>query len=235
MDLAGSGGASASLDADLSPEAQAARLAGLVEERNTPVVLFGHSLGGGIVALASLLLKDRGRHDLVRGLVLVSAAILPLRLPPYLRLARLRGVGELLLLTPPPLPLLRLGLRGIVRRKDSIDAALVAGYRAPLLDRDHRRAILRAARQIDPATAHLVSGRLGELELPVLLVWGGADPVVPPEHGRRLAAGFPHATLHILPGLGHLPPEEDPEGSLIPVIRFLSELRAPPAGARPPG
>lgn len=44
---------------------------------------------------------------------------------------------------------------------------------------------------------------LDEVRVPVDLVHGEADRMVPPENGRRLAAAMPHARLHLLPGAGH--------------------------------
>lgn len=41
------------------------------------------------------------------------------------------------------------------------------------------------------------------LTKPVLLLWGGADPISPPAVGRRLAELMPNAALHIVPGADH--------------------------------
>jgi pimeloyl-ACP methyl ester carboxylesterase len=154
-------------------------------------------------------------------------------LPPYLRLSRIRGLGELLLLGVPPRWALRLGIRGIVSRKDAVTPELVEGYRAPLRDRARRRAILRAARQIRPEEVDQVAGRYPELDLPVLVVWGAEDPVVPPAFAPRLEVLLPRARRVMLPGVGHLPAEEDPEGSLAALLSFLEGL-APGAGAQSP-
>lgn len=45
--------------------------------------------------------------------------------------------------------------------------------------------------------------RLRELRMPVLLLWGGSDPVSPVLVGRRLAQLIPHAELHVFPDGGH--------------------------------
>jgi pimeloyl-ACP methyl ester carboxylesterase len=44
---------------------------------------------------------------------------------------------------------------------------------------------------------------LSAVAVPVDLVYGEADTMVPPEHGHRLAAAIPHAELHVLPDAGH--------------------------------
>ena len=42
------------------------------------------------------------------------------------------------------------------------------------------------------------TSRLGELAMPILLVWGGADPISPPAAGRKLAGLLPQAQLHVI-------------------------------------
>src|SRR6185295_11409450 len=48
-----------------------------------------------------------------------------------------------------------------------------------------------------------LSGRLGELSLPVLLLWGDTDPISPVSVGRRLAELLPRAELVVLNGGTH--------------------------------
>jgi len=46
--------------------------------------------------------------------------------------------------------------------------------------------------------------RIGELDLPVRVVWGTDDAWIPIETGRRLAALIPGTDLIEVPGAGHL-------------------------------
>jgi pimeloyl-ACP methyl ester carboxylesterase len=55
----------------------------------------------------------------------------------------------------------------------------------------------------------------------VLLLWGEHDRLIPAAHGQDWLAVLPRAELVVLPGLGHVPQEEDPAGSLGPVRAFL--------------
>lgn len=48
-----------------------------------------------------------------------------------------------------------------------------------------------------------LSERLAELRIPVLLLWGDADPISPIAVGKRLAGLFPRARLHVTPGADH--------------------------------
>lgn len=189
-----------------------------------PPVLIGHSLGAGVVLLAVMSLGLLGPRVPPAGLVIVSGAVYPQPFPRYMALARLRGLGELFLLAPPPRTAMRIGLRGIVFDPSCVDEAMVDSHRAPFLSVRKRWAALRGARQIDPEKAAAIVDGLHAIDVPTLLLWGEDDPVIPLAFARRLAADLPWATLVTLPGVGHLPPEEAPEESLQAVLRFLAQL-----------
>ena len=53
--------------------------------------------------------------------------------------------------------------------------------------------------------------RLAKAAGPVLVVWGAADRIVPPEHGRAYAEALPDARYAVIEGAGHLPQLETPE------------------------
>ncbi|HDS1679384.1 TPA: alpha/beta fold hydrolase [Pseudomonas putida] len=48
-----------------------------------------------------------------------------------------------------------------------------------------------------------LSARLHELRMPVLLLWGDADPISPVAVGKRLAQLIPGARLEVFPEAGH--------------------------------
>lgn len=48
-----------------------------------------------------------------------------------------------------------------------------------------------------------LTDRLDELHMPVLLLWGDADPISPVRVGQRLAQLISHAQLHVFPEGGH--------------------------------
>ncbi len=60
-----------------------------------------------------------------------------------------------------------------------------------------------AIRNLGAAAGHDVTSRLGELRMPVCVIHGNADTVVPFEYGRLLACGIPHAAFHAIDGAGH--------------------------------
>ncbi len=228
VELAGFGRAPAPAGGDYTPHAQGARVAELLATIEAPVppVLVGHSLGGAVILVAALRLlegaRTAGAPDPLRGLVVVSGAVFPLDFPRYMALARRPLLGDLILAGAPPRWALRMGLRGIVGDPATVDAEQVEGYRAPLADPARRQSILRAARALRPEedAARLVP-HYGRLTPPLLALWGDRDPVIPPAFAGRLAAAVPRGRAVLLPGVGHLVPEEAPRPSLAALREFL--------------
>ena len=58
-------------------------------------------------------------------------------------------------------------------------------------------------RNMAAASGVNLTGRLGELAMPTLIVHGTADELVPFQFGLDLAAGIPHAEFHEIDGAGH--------------------------------
>jgi len=76
--------------------------------------------------------------------------------------------------------------------------------------------------------AELASGTLLErveaLDVPLLVLWGRHDRMVPVEHGRALASAVPGARLEVLEACGHCPQLERPD-LLLPLLEgFLHPL-----------
>ncbi len=58
---------------------------------------------------------------------------------------------------------------------------------------------------------HDVSARLGELKMPVQLIWGSNDPLFPLAHATRAHAMISDCRLAVIEGAGHTPQAERPE------------------------
>lgn len=98
----------------------------------------------------------------------------------------------------------------------------------------HRPSAARAFDALYPALGPVPHrlGRLGEVEAPVLVLWGDQDEVFPAPVAIAAAAAFPHAQLRIEP-LGHSPHLEAPERVLPMILKFLEGASAG-AGSPPP-
>jgi pimeloyl-ACP methyl ester carboxylesterase len=63
--------------------------------------------------------------------------------------------------------------------------------------------------------------RLGQVRIPVLVVWGEADRIVTPAYGATYAAAFPDARFERIPQAGHLPQIEQPTATFAVIDEFL--------------
>jgi pimeloyl-ACP methyl ester carboxylesterase len=86
-------------------------------------------------------------------------------------------------------------------------AALFNGWYSGWTDPEHRGWDLRAT--------------LARILCPALVVQGLEDEHATPQHARDLAAGMPHAELWLLPGAGHMLPQDLPETFNDRVLEFL--------------
>jgi pimeloyl-ACP methyl ester carboxylesterase len=67
-----------------------------------------------------------------------------------------------------------------------------------------------------------LNGTLGRADMPVLVVWGRQDRLIPVAYATELQAEFPRAELTVLDGCGHVPMADCPEAFDRAVIPFLS-------------
>lgn len=234
VDLKGFGRAPKPDDDRYGPADQADLVVRLVRERDLGhVTLVGHSLGGGVVLLAALTLLDSEPHRL-RRLVIVAGAAYAQRMPPFVSLAEWPTLAPGLFRLVGARKVVKLALRSVVYDTSSITDEQVEGYARPLTSPEAARALLAAARTIEPPDLPGIVRRYPEVTVPALLLWGRQDRVVPLSVGERLAKDLPDARLRVLERCGHLPAEEHPEESFALVARFLEETAEPTGGLATP-
>ena len=162
--------------------------------------LVGHSLGGAVVLAAAA--RSPGR---IASLTLFA----PAGFGPSISAGYVRGFAaaqtrrELKPLVGQLFADEQLVTRQVVddllayKRLDGVDAALAA-LAETLLDGDEQR--------IDSAAAVRA---LGEV-VPVTVVWGSADRIIPAEQASSVAAVAPGAAVRVIDGAGHMPHMERP-------------------------
>jgi 3-oxoadipate enol-lactonase len=200
-------------------------VAALLEDRLTgPATVVAHSWAGGVAVLLAV-----GHPEMVTSLVLVGAACTPdslnavdrwLNVPVLgdaLTVAGLVGIGEVL-------PRVRhLTKYAPARYRDRLATALpdesVIGEQRRALGRN-RRSFTIEQRAIE-AEMPEVTAALGQIEVPVAVVSGEWDIVVPPRASVSLARAIHGAELVFLPRAGHFVARDDPEG-LTRVIRRVA-------------
>ena len=119
--------------------------------------------------------------------------------------------------------------RGTTALADELLPALL-GPNAPAPARARLRSMVEAI-PYETAIAVLAGMRdrkdrtslLETISVPVLVVTGADDRLIPPEQARLLAGAIPGARLEIVSGAGHLPPVEAPEAVSRLLAGFWSE------------
>ncbi|MFN3451922.1 MAG: alpha/beta fold hydrolase, partial [Sphingorhabdus sp.] len=71
--------------------------------------------------------------------------------------------------------------------------------------------------------------KLAAIKVPVMILWGAEDNLIPVSSAKWFADALPQANLVIYPNVGHIPMEEIPEKSAADVKSWLRGL--PPAAA----
>jgi pimeloyl-ACP methyl ester carboxylesterase len=88
--------------------------------------------------------------------------------------------------------------------------------------------IVRRALESMAAGRDWLNGTLGRADMPVLVVWGKQDALIPVAYAPPLAAEFPRASLVVLDGCGHVPVADCPEAFDRAVVPFLTAVAAGP-------
>jgi pimeloyl-ACP methyl ester carboxylesterase len=186
----------------------------------------GHSLGGGIALQFAYQFPERCER-----LALVGSGGLGPELSAGLRAATLPGaelvLGALTGISGP----LRLGLSaldrvGQVARVQRVrDLAEAGDALLALKDIEARRAFLRTLRGVVDARGQTVSA-LDRLYLaqavPMLVVWGSRDPIVPARHAETVREMVPNARVEVFEGAGHWPHLDAPDRFCEVLLDFLA-------------
>jgi len=194
-------------------------------ERATVV---GHSLGGGVAAQ----LAYQYPHKVER-LALVAAGGVDREVSPLLRIAA-APLSELVvpvMHTPPGRFLTRMGIdllrlvgHGLARDADELERVLMGLPEDGAFD-----AFTRTLRAAVDWRGQVITMRdriyLADT-VPMTVIWGDEDAIIPVGHAEKLVAASPHASCSIYEGAGHFPHHSDPE-------RFVAEITAFVADTEP--
>jgi pimeloyl-ACP methyl ester carboxylesterase len=135
------------------------------------------------------------------------------------RIWRTPGLGELAMGTTD-----RFTLGLISRESNATPGPMPGAWQDSVLahfDAGTQRAILRLYRSSPPDVLAAAGARLGELDMPALVLWGLRDPYIPARFAREYAQALPHAELVELADAGHWPWLDRPD-AIDRVVEFLS-------------
>lgn len=200
-------------------ESQADLTTGLMDDLGIDqAVLVGNSAGGTIAMLTAL------RHPArVSALILVDPAIYsgggtPAFLRPLFQTPQLQHLG--------PLIARRIQDWGYQfgqsawHDPEKFTPEIWQNYSRPLQAENWDRALWELTAASRPLN---LAERFAELDLPILVITGDDDRIVPTEQSIRLAEEL-GAQLAVLPDCGHVPQEECPQAFLQAVQNFLADM-----------
>ncbi len=182
-------------------------------------ILVGNSAGGTLALHMALQYPES-----VEALILISPAVYtgggaPGFVRPLLQTPQLRRIGPLLVRS-----FLGQGaslLDSAWHDPSKITPEMQAGYTRPLRAENWDKALWEMTLATD--YPEIVS-RLGELQLPVLIITGDDDRIVPTADSVRLANEIPGAELVVIPNSGHVAHEETPEAVMAAIDEFLARV-----------
>ena len=201
-----------------SVEGNVELLNGLMDELGIDkAVLVGNSAGAEIAAAYALEHPER-----VEGLVLVDPAVGSGRFPQWasslLSLPQIRHIAPLLVRNFAG----EMGndtIRQAWHDPSRITPEVYEGYRRPLRAENWDKALYEFTIAGNPVD---YSERLANLTMPVLVVTGDDDRIVPTGQSIQLSRKIPGAELEVLKDCGHVPQEECPDQFMRSIQAFLA-------------
>jgi pimeloyl-ACP methyl ester carboxylesterase len=186
----------------------------------------GHSLGGGIALQFAYQFPERCQR-----LALVGSGGLGPELSAGLRAATLPGAEVVLTALAGISGPMRLSLQLLERAGRAAgwqrvgDLAEAGDALLALKDVQARRAFLRTLRGVVDARGQAVTA-LDRLYLadsiPMLVVWGSRDPIVPAVHAETVRTLVPSARVEVFHGAGHWPHLDEPDRFCDVLLDFIA-------------
>lgn len=187
----------------------------------------GHSLGGGIAMQFAYQFPERTER-----LVLVAAGGLGPQVTPFIRAIGTPGFHQIMgaLTLPGPRHLGVAAMRALARTGlgAARDLDEVAEIFDSFKDPAKRQAVRRVVGGVVDWRGQVVTmaDRAYLLDrMPLAVVWGSEDLVLPTRHSEQMSALAPHSRVEVLPNSGHFPHKDHPERFVHIVNEFMRETR----------
>lgn len=189
----------------------------------TKAVIGGNSMGGGVSWMYALAHPEK-----TEALLLVDAGgqpqAKPDELPIGFRLMRMPVIKEAARLIAPR-SIFESSIKNTMSVQSKIDDALIDRYWELNRYPGNREATMK--RFSDPRGMGSGSrDKLATIKVPVIIMWGEEDKLIPVSSARWFAEAVPDSKLIIYPRVGHIPMEEIPERSASDVKAWLDALPA---------
>ena len=168
--------------------------------------LAGNSMGGGVAARFA-----EDHPDRVTALILVDAGGMPSKagdhIPLGFKLLRQSWLRPFLTHLDPR-PLVREGLNAAIVRKQVLTEQMIALYSDMALLEGSRAATAERFGQFASGDINYVKDHVGALKMPVLILWGEDDHLIPVATAATWHDAIPGSKVLVYSGTGHIPMEE---------------------------
>ena len=178
-------------------------------------ILAGSSLGGNIAWRFTI-----ENPDMVTKLILIDAAGYPLKsksVPLAFTIAQIPVIQNIFTFITPRF-VAKASVENVYKNKTKVDEELVDRYFELTLRKGNRQAFVDRFKVKSDTMSHK---KIKLINQRTLILWGEEDELIPSEMAYLFHDNLPNDTLVILKNVGHVPMEESPSESLMPVIEFL--------------
>jgi pimeloyl-ACP methyl ester carboxylesterase len=178
-------------------------------------IIGGNSLGGDIAWNFTV------QHpQMVQKLILIDAAGYPLQsqsVPIGFKLARIPVLNKMMTFITPKW-MVAASLKNVYADPSKVNDALVNRFFELTLREGNRQALIDRM-NLAQDTSKLVL--IKNIQQPTLILWGEQDLLIPVQYAYRFQNDLPNDTLVVLKNAGHVPMEESPQESVVPLLHFL--------------
>jgi len=224
LDMKGFGLSAKPRDGVYSIEDQAVMVRAFIREQGlSPVILIGHSLGGGVALRACMQMQSENDPFTVEKLVLIDCAAYPQRLPKFFRRLKIPILGPLLFRLIPVRVMVRRAMEMVFYDASAITPERFKRYARYFRGKGIPYAMRATVKCINPDAYLHIGERYRDIKVPTLIIWGEEDRIVKLKHGLRLHEDLTNSRLNIIEKCGHNPHEERPEETFAAMEAFLAE------------
>jgi|SRR6185437_13772649 len=185
------------------------------------IILIGHSFGGGVALLISIILEASAKKNVIKDLVLIDCAAFTEDIPfpiSFLQNPILNFISQDLV--PADLKA-RFSLTKAFYDKDKVTQKIIDRYAVYLNGPDYEYALTQTAKEIVPDNYDNIVKAYSHISAPTLIIWGKNDPILSLENGKKLNRLISESTLKIIKNCGHIPQEELPKETFEIIADFL--------------
>lgn len=223
LDLPGFGLTGAFLDADYSIKQYTTFLKMFLDELGVEkCILGGNSMGGNIAWNFAL-----DHPDTVEKLILINAAGCRITNKKLLLLTQLARIPKIdyMIRNYTPSSVFKKTVEEVYANTDRVHSKTVDRYIDLIKREGNTKAMVDISKTME-FVKNKVDPRIGEIskiQQPTLILWGQHDNVLPVKDAQQFYENTPNSKLVIFDEAGHVPMEEIPKTSLVPLRKFLSE------------